>query len=110
MGKLSPEQAKQLKDLQDLESADDDDFHVWVENSNGHRTRLEGDAARRWLRRNGYDEDDADAASKAEPLDAKGGKGPAKSTPAKKAAPGADEDDEVDQDEPAPIKNKRAFF
>ncbi len=108
MGKLTAEQAQQLKDLEAMRDADDDDETVvWVRQGN-HETRLTGDRAVRWLRKNGYDEDDADESSQGAPL-------PAKSVPAKKAAaPAADgpaepvEGAELEQDAPEPTR--RRFF
>jgi hypothetical protein len=91
MGKLSPEQARQLKELQDLEAAEDDgeEESAWVQLENGQSVRLTGDRLRRYMRKHGFDEDDLDAATKDDPM---GGKdaptGPAKKTaaPAKKTA------------------------
>jgi hypothetical protein len=80
--------AERLKALQDqieaLESEDDEETVVWVRKGD-HETRLTGQRAKRWLRANGYDEDDADDSTKSEPLEEK----PAKSAaPAKKITPG----------------------
>ena len=114
MGKLSPDQEKQLAALEKLRDSDgdDDEISVWVRNADGHETRLTGARAERWMARNGYDIDDAEDSSKTEPLDPKAPK------PAKKAAPGkagdgdtADPDD-VAQDPPAasaPRPNRKFF-
>lgn len=114
MGRLTPEQQKQLDDLQRLKDAEDDDeLEVWVRNSDGHATRLTGPRAAAWLTRNGYDADDADDSAAGEPLDAKGAKRPAKKTaPAKKGAKPAEPDDEVEPETDAEPRRTvpRAFF
>jgi hypothetical protein len=120
MARLTPQEQKQLDDLNARKDApDDDELSVWVRNGDGHETRLTGAAAKRWLVKNGYDEDDADDSSAGDPLD---GKGAGKSTPpakkaAKKAAPGAagagtgeGEEDALDPDAEPPRARPRAFF
>lgn len=110
--------AERLKALQDqieaLESEDDEETVVWVRKGD-HETRLTGQRAKRWLRANGYDEDDADDSTKSEPLEEK----PAKSAaPAKKITPGKVKaekpedaaDEELESDQPAPRRVPREFF
>lgn len=128
MAKLSPEDQATLDRLTALRDAPDTDTddEIWVRNSQGHETRLTGERARAWLRRNGYHEDDGDQSSRSEPLDPAGSSGPAgsSSTPARSgvrkggkpkvaagAGAGAVEPDgeELEQDAPAPT-GRRAFF
>jgi hypothetical protein len=116
MAKLSAEQMRQLKELEELRDAEDDEeLSVWVRKGD-HETRLTGERARRWLKNNGYDEEDAEEASKGEPLEEK----PTKAVPAKKAVPGkakvgkAEDEvvagDPLEQDAPAVPRQRREFF
>lgn len=114
MAKLSAEQMRQLKELEELRDAEDDEeLSVWVRKGD-HETRLTGERARRWLKNNGYDEDDAEEATKGEPLQEKA----TKATPAKKTAPAKttktqlaeDEVEELEQDAPAAPRPRREFF
>lgn len=119
MAKLSAEQQRQLDDLQALAAAPDDgDDAVWVENGDGHRTRLTGTRATAWLKRNGYDAEDAEDATQTDPLVAKKTASPAKKA-VKKAAPpagaatddtGADGGEALDPDAPPPSARRREFF
>jgi hypothetical protein len=135
MAKLTEEQQKQLDELTALANAPDaDDDEVWVENKDGHKTKLTGARAAAWLKRNGYEPDEgdkaaADADAKADEDAGKSGAA-SSSTPAKKAAPakktaparkqdvngddGPDVsdvgDEPLEQDDPAPAGNRRAFF
>lgn len=100
MGKLTKEQEQQLAELEKIRDGADDDDEVscWVRNSDGHETRLTGARAENWLRRNGYDVEDAGDSTKTDPLAEKG------APPAKKAAPGKAGDPPEDppaQDPPA---------
>lgn len=54
MAKLTPEQKKQLEELQALADAPDeeDEYEVWVKNDKGHETRLPSRKAAGWLREN----------------------------------------------------------
>ena len=110
MGKLSAEQENQLKELERIRDGadDDDEISCWVRNSEGHETRLTGARAVAWMKRNGYDAEDATDSTKTDPLDAKG------TPPAKKAAPGKAGDPPEDppaQDPPAGGAPKpRKFF
>jgi len=110
MGKLSPEQQKQLADLEAMRDADDDDDEcvVWVRKGD-HETRLTGDRARRWLRDNGYDPDDADDSTKAAPLEPKNAPAAKKATPKAGKAEADPEAGEAPDAEP-PVKNRRSFF
>lgn len=113
MGKLSAEQTRQLKELEELRDADDDEeTFVWVRRGD-HETRLTGDRAKRWLRANGYDEDEADDSSQAEPLEEKGAPKKAAKKAAAPAAKGAavapEEEEPLEQDASA-VKNRRSFF
>ena len=116
MGKLSEEQAKQLADLERIRDAEDEEVVIWVRNKDGHETRLTGDRAERWCRANGYTIEEAEAeSSEAEPLapapdaaDEPEVKGATKDKPESSAAgkPG----EQLEQDAPAAVKSKRAFF
>ena len=118
MGKLSPEEQATLDRLtRQRDEPDDDDLAVWVRNSDGHETRLTGERAARWLRRNGYDEDDADESTSAEPLDARKGKPaarPAGRKPQVKAPTGKEQEEPEEQEEapdPEPPRSgPRTFF
>lgn len=116
MGKLSPEDRATYERLKKAHEAPDDeeDFVIWVRNSGGHETRLTGDTARDWCRRNNYTADEAEESEEGEPL-------PAKKSAAKKAAPGARkaksgdvvEEDEEEEAAPAPDaqpKRRGNFF
>lgn len=118
MAKLTAEQQRALDDLTALANAPDaDDDEVWVENSDGHKTKLTGARAAAWLKRNGYDDEDGDQA--AADADAKSGAADtaqpvAKKTAPKKTAPVKAGDQADDEDQAVadvqPAGGKRAFF
>lgn len=123
MGRLSAEEEATLKRLQAAKEApDDEDTAVWVRNAAGHETRLTGARAERWLRSNGYSEDEAEESTADAPLPAKKAAAPGKkAAPAKRAAkpaPAAPAEDDLDDDEDGaeeetdvqPRGGRRAFF
>lgn len=115
MGRLTPQQQKQLDDLQAQKDApDDDEVSVWVRNADGHETRLTGQRAENWLTRNGYSADDADDSTSGEPLDAAQGAKPAKKAAKAAPKPAAGEPDgetEVEATDAAPkTPRPRNFF
>lgn len=125
MAKLTREQQKQLDELNALANApedNDDEVVVWVRKGE-HETRLVGDRAKRWLRTHGYDEDDAEDSSKAEPLEeeshatAVAKPEPTKRAVAKKTVPAAaateadeTDDSEVPVEQDAPARTSRRVF
>lgn len=115
MGKLSAEQQATLDQLNALADAPDtDEDEVWVENAQGHKTRLVGGRAQAWLKRNGYGADDPDGA--ADDADKSAGGAAKKAGAAKKVAPvkaGAQppgDDGTGDLADPPPPGPKRSFF
>jgi hypothetical protein len=109
MGQLTKEQAAQLKQLQELADAPDDQTEVWVRDAKGRETRLTGAHAQKWIGQ--LFGDDAPP---------NGGK-TRKAAPAKKATAGAgddedqgdDDEDQGDDDEepdPAPATRPHWYF
>lgn len=100
MGKLTAEQEKQLAELEKIRDGaeDDDEVSCWVRNGDGHETRLTGARAVAWMKRNGYDVDDADDSTQAAPLDPKATTAPKKVAPGKAGDP---PEDPPAQDPPA---------
>lgn len=115
MAKLSAEQQRQLQELEELRDAqEDEETVVWVRRGD-HETQLTGERARRWLKNNGFDAEDAEDSSKAEPLEEKESPKPGaakKSAPAKVKAEKVETetDDELEQDVPAVARPRREFF
>lgn len=119
---LTEAERKQLEALQKKENtSDDEEFSIWVRNADGHETRLSGDRAIAWCKRNGYDVEEAEDSTAGDPLEAEGGDAtttaPKKAAP-KKATPKAGEtvDDQAGPEDLAPdapatgARKPRQFF